>query len=73
MNDRIVLDSNICHGKPVVRGTRVPVARVLGYLAGGMSYEDVEKDYGLTPEDIQAVLAYAADVLSQEQHHPLPT
>ena len=33
--DRIVIDPNICHGKPVIRGTRVPVTVVVGSLAGG--------------------------------------
>ena len=37
-NDRIVIDPKICHGKPVIRGTRTPVAIVVGSLAGGMSF-----------------------------------
>ncbi len=53
MNDRIVLDPQVCHGKPVIRGTRVPVARVIGYLAGGMSFDDVQKDFDLAPEDVR--------------------
>ena len=40
-HDRIVVDPAICHGKPVIRGTRVPVAIVVGSLAGGMSFEEV--------------------------------
>ncbi|RLI83526.1 hypothetical protein DRP04_01110, partial [Archaeoglobales archaeon] len=39
--DRIVIDSKIRHGKPVIRGTRVPVDVILGSLAGGMSVEEV--------------------------------
>lgn len=42
MNDRINIDPAVCHGKPVIRGTRVPVAIVLGSLAGGMAYEEVQ-------------------------------
>ena len=72
MNDRIIIDPRICHGKPVIRGTRVPAARVVGYLAGGMSFEDVERDFGLAPEDVRAACDYAAELLNQEQHHPLP-
>jgi uncharacterized protein (DUF433 family) len=72
MNDRISIDPQICHGKPVIRGTRVPVARVLGYLAGGMNFDDVEKDFDLSAEDVRAALDYAAELLNQEQHHPLP-
>ena len=73
MHDRIVIDPKICHGKPVIRGTRVPVVRVVGYLAGGMSFEDIERDYDLSFEDIRACLEYATEVLNEEQHHPLPT
>jgi uncharacterized protein (DUF433 family) len=71
MNERIVIDPKICHGKPVIRGTRVPVARVVGYLAGGMSFEDVQRDFDLTVEDVRAALDYAAEILNHEQHHPL--
>jgi len=39
MNDRIVIDAKICHGKPVVRGTRTPVTVILDALAGGDSLE----------------------------------
>ena len=72
MNKRISINPQICHGRPVIRGTRVPVARVVGYLAGGMSFEDVEKDFDLAPEDVRAALDYATELLNQEQHHPLP-
>ena len=72
MNDRILIDLRICPGKPVIRGTRVPVARVIGYLAGGMSFDDVQKDFDLAPEDVLAALDYAAELLNQEHHHPLP-
>jgi uncharacterized protein (DUF433 family) len=73
MNDRIVIDPNICHGKPVIRGTRTPVAIVVGSLAGGMTFEDVQQEYDLPIEDIRAALKFAAELVEQEQHHPLPT
>jgi uncharacterized protein (DUF433 family) len=72
MNERIAIDPRICHGKPIIRGTRVPVARVIGYLAGGMTIEDVQKDFDLAPEDVRAALEYAADLLNQERHDSLP-
>jgi uncharacterized protein (DUF433 family) len=72
VNGRITLDPQICHGKPVIRGTRVPVVRVIGYMAGGMSSEDVQKDFDLTPEDVRAAFDYAAELVNQEQHHPIP-
>jgi len=42
---RIVIDKNIRHGKPVIRGTRVPVDLILGSMAGGMSYKEICEDY----------------------------
>jgi uncharacterized protein (DUF433 family) len=73
MNERIAIDPKVCHGKPVIRGTRTPVAIVVGSLAAGMSFEDVQREYDLTMEDIRAALKFASDLVEQEQHHPLPT
>jgi len=51
MNERIVIDPKICHGKPIIRGTRMPVAPVVGSLAGGMSFGDVHREYDLSIDD----------------------
>jgi uncharacterized protein (DUF433 family) len=60
--ERIVLDPEVRFGKPVVRGTRITVGDVLGYLAGGMSEDEVLADFPqLAREDIRACLAFAAD------------
>lgn len=59
--DRIVLDPNICHGKPVIRGTRVPVTVVVGSLAGGMTFEEIQREYDLMPEDIRAALKFVGE------------
>jgi uncharacterized protein (DUF433 family) len=59
MNDRIVIDPKICHGNPVIRGTRTPVAIVVGSLAGGMSFEQVQREYDLTIGDIRAAVKLA--------------
>ena len=72
MNERIVIDPRICHGKPVIRGTRMPVALVVGSLAGGMSFEEIQREYNLTIDDIRAALKFAGELVEQEQHHPLP-
>jgi len=72
MNDRIVIDPSICHGKPVVRGTRMPVALVVGSLAGGMSFEEVRREYDLSMDDIRAALKFAGELVEQHQYHPLP-
>jgi uncharacterized protein (DUF433 family) len=73
MNERIVVDPEIQHGKPVIRGTRVPVAIVVGSLAGGMSFEDVQREYEISMEDIRAALQFAGELIEQETYHPLPT
>ena len=72
MNDRILIDPHICHGKPVIRGTRTPVAIVVGSLAGGMGFEQVQQEYDLAIEDIRAALKFAGELVEQEQHHSLP-
>ena len=72
MNERIVIDPEIQHGKPVIRGTRVPVARILGGLAGGMTLEEVGREYDVTMEDIRAAIRYAEELVERESHHPLP-
>lgn len=49
-------------GRPCIRGMRIAVADILGWLAAGMSHQDILSDYPeLTEEDIRAALAYAAD------------
>lgn len=60
--DRISLDPAIRFGKPCVRGTRITVGDVLGYLASGMTEPQVLADFpDLTHEDILACLAFAAE------------
>ena len=61
---RIVVDPGSCFGKPVIQGTRVPVHLVIAKLAGGMKPEEIAEEYGITPEDVQAALRYAASVLA---------
>ncbi len=70
--DRIAIDPGIMGGKPVIKGTRVPVQVVVGSLAGGDSIGGVCQSYGVTEEDVRAALAYAAEVLGQERLHALP-
>ncbi len=64
--DRISVDSAIRFGKPCIRGTRITVGDILGYLAGGMSggmsEEQILAEFPqLKPDDIRASLAYAAE------------
>ena len=68
MTNRIQIDPQICHGKPVIRGTRVLVATLLGALAAGDTIEILLEDYpNVTKEDIQAALAFAGDLARFEQ------
>lgn len=67
--ERIVVDENIRHGKPVIKGTRVPVEIILGSLAGGMSFLEICDDYEITEDDIKAATAYAARLVADEEVH----
>ncbi len=59
---RITIDPAIRSGKPCIRGTRITVGDVFDYLGGGMTIAEVLEDFpSLSPEDIQACLAFAAD------------
>lgn len=59
--ERITMNPDICHGKPCIRGLRYPVDKILELLSAGMSNEEILADYDdLEPEDILAVLAFAA-------------
>ncbi len=65
--DRIIIDSEIRHGKPIIKGTRVPIDIILGSLAGGMEIEEVAGEYGVKREDILAAIEYAAKVVAKEE------
>ncbi len=62
----IVLNKKIRFGKPTIKGTRITVDEVLGSLAGGMTFEEVEKEYRIKKADILAALKYATRVVSEE-------
>jgi len=66
VNKRIVVNPDVCSGKPVIRGTRIMVRNVLGIVAGGGTLANVLESYPeLTPEDVSAALEYAADVVDR--------
>lgn len=72
--DRISIDPKVLVGKPAVKGTRISVEFVIDLLARGWTPEQILKEYDhLTPEDIQACLAYASEVLKSERVYLLPT
>jgi uncharacterized protein (DUF433 family) len=68
--ERISINPKICHGKACIKGTRVMVSVILDNLAEDESYESIIEGYRVTREDIQAAIAYAAD-LAEERHLPL--
>lgn len=70
--NRIVIDPTICDGKVVIRGTRLPVTVIVGSLAGGMTFEDVQREYDVNVDDIRAALRYVGELVEQESFHPLP-
>ena len=71
--NRIVIDPAICHGKPVIRGTRVAVTVIVGSLAGGMTFDDIQREYDVTADDIRAALKFVGELAEQESFHALPT
>jgi len=73
INERIIIDPEIQHGKPVIRGTRIPVTRIIGGLAGGMTANEIIKEYGVSQEDIRAALIYAEELVDKDEYYPLPT
>lgn len=70
--ERIAINPKVMTGKPVIRGTRIPVELIVKMLAQGIAEEEILKEYPrLEPEDIKAALAYASEVLSNEEVFPL--
>jgi len=70
MHERIEINPNICHGKPVIKGTRVLVSNLLGALSGGDTIETLLEDYpNITREDVLAALAFGGE-LSRFQESP---
>ena len=67
LSDRISFDPLICHGKPVVRGTRILVANVVGAVATGQPYLEILQDYPSLQElDIRACLEFAGHLTAME-------
>jgi len=67
MNHRVEIDAAVMQGKPVIRGTRIPVELLLRKLAEGARTEDLLDAYPqLIADDIRAALAYAADAIAHE-------
>jgi uncharacterized protein (DUF433 family) len=71
--ERIVIEKDLHHGDPCIKGTRIPVAMIVASLADGLTFDEILEEYPqLTNLDIRAALAYAADVIHQDVLVPLP-
>ena len=74
MNDRISIIPGVCHGKPVIKGTRVLVSTILGALAGGDTAKTLMEDYpNISGEDIAAALEFGSGLCEfQESSYEVP-
>jgi uncharacterized protein (DUF433 family) len=74
INEYIVVDSDICHGKPTFKGTRVMVWQVLDLLKSGVSIEEIIIDYfpNLTRKGVYAALDYASKLVEEERYVAFP-
>ena len=71
MFKRISVNSNICGGKPCIKGTRIPVYMILELVEEGISFEDILRDYypHITRQDIKACIEYAKAIVENEEIH----
>jgi len=70
--DRITIDPQICHGKPVIRGLRYPVENMLELMSAGMTVDEILTDYeDLAREDLLAVLAFATRLSQVKRMEPV--
>jgi len=68
IHERIVINPKIMFGKPVIKGTRITVEHILRKLAGGMMVDEILSDHShLTPDDVYAAAAFAADYMAREE------
>ena len=69
---RISINPGVMAGKPVIRGTRIPVELIVRMIAQGIPESDILREYPrLQPDDLRAALSYAAQILANEDVFPL--
>ncbi len=72
ITDRITIDSDLCNGKPTIRGKRITVQTVLEFLSAGDGKEEILEAYpSLEPEDIDACLKFASKLMGN--HYDIRT
>jgi uncharacterized protein (DUF433 family) len=69
--DGIEVDANRCHGKPVIKGTRVMVRTILGALAAGDTAERIAQAYDITVEDVRAAVSFANQLVGDWDYLPV--
>ena len=69
MYERIKVDIKVCHGKPVIRGTRIMVWQILDLLEDGLTFDEIIANYfpQITKEDIKACVEYANRLVKNEE------
>ncbi|MBN1803515.1 MAG: DUF433 domain-containing protein [Candidatus Lokiarchaeota archaeon] len=73
-NDRITVDPKILSGKPVIKGTRIPLSIILTMLRDGASFQEIIEEYPrITDEDIRAVLDYSAYIMDHPEEEIINT
>jgi len=71
--ERIAIDPKVMSGKPVIRGTRIPVELIVRMVGQGISDEEILREYPrLVQDDIRAAVSYAADVVAGEDLFNIP-
>jgi uncharacterized protein (DUF433 family) len=72
LQQRIVINPEVMAGKPVIKGTRIPVGMIVRLVAQGMTTEEILEEYpNLSAEDVQAALSYASELVESEDVFPL--
>ena len=70
--ERVVIDEKVLGGKPVIKGTRIPVYVIVEMVANGLSIRDILEEYPeLSEEDVKAALRYAASLLKRETYYEI--
>ena len=68
---RIVVNPKVMVGKPVIKGTRIPVYEIVARVAQGQTFREITEDLEITKEDIQAALMYAGQLVEGEDVFPM--
>lgn len=71
MHERIEINPQVRHGQPVIKGTRVPVTRILAEVADGTDFSEIQRQYDVTAADIRAAVAFANELVADQAYIPV--